>query len=68
MRMKRWWSLFLVLGFLGSLGIAFSGCSSDQSAAKSEKAAQYTCPMHPEVVKDKAGECPKCGMKLVEKK
>ena len=31
-------------------------------------AHQYTCPMHPEVVKDAAGNCPKCGMKLVEKK
>ena len=28
---------------------------------------QYTCPMHPEVVKDAPGNCPKCGMKLVEK-
>ena len=28
----------------------------------------YTCPMHPEVLSDKAGECPKCGMDLVLKK
>lgn len=25
----------------------------------------YTCPMHPEVVADKPGKCPKCGMPLV---
>jgi Cu(I)/Ag(I) efflux system membrane fusion protein len=27
----------------------------------------YTCPMHPEVVSDKPGSCPKCGMALVLK-
>ena len=26
---------------------------------------QWTCPMHPEVVKDEAGPCPICGMDLV---
>jgi FtsP/CotA-like multicopper oxidase with cupredoxin domain len=28
-------------------------------------AVQYVCPMHPEIVRDKAERCPKCGMKLV---
>jgi Cu(I)/Ag(I) efflux system membrane fusion protein len=27
----------------------------------------YTCPMHPEVLSDKLGDCPKCGMPLVIK-
>ena len=27
--------------------------------------ARYTCPMDPEVVSDKPGKCPKCGMALV---
>lgn len=27
----------------------------------------YTCPMHPEVVSDEPGRCPKCKMSLVEK-
>ena len=25
----------------------------------------YTCPMHPDVISDKPGQCPKCGMTLV---
>ncbi len=25
---------------------------------------EYTCPMHPEIVRDKPGSCPKCGMAL----
>ena len=29
------------------------------------KHQQYTCPMHPEVIKDAPGKCPKCGMELV---
>jgi Cu+-exporting ATPase len=28
-------------------------------------AGKYTCPMHPEVLKDGPGSCPKCGMALV---
>lgn len=38
------------------------------STGKSSAAVQYTCPMHPEVMKDAPGDCPKCGMALVEKK
>jgi Cu+-exporting ATPase len=30
-----------------------------------KQAAQYTCPMHPEIVRDKPGACPICGMDLV---
>jgi Cu(I)/Ag(I) efflux system membrane fusion protein len=30
-----------------------------------ENKPAYTCPMHPEIVKDKPGDCPICGMNLV---
>src|SRR6185503_6760430 len=29
---------------------------------------EYFCPMHPEVVRQQAGQCPKCGMPLVKRK
>ncbi|HJS54124.1 MAG TPA: efflux RND transporter periplasmic adaptor subunit [Chitinophagaceae bacterium] len=29
---------------------------------------EYTCPMDPEILKDKPGNCPICGMELVKKK
>jgi len=36
--------------------------------AKTQPAkVQYTCTMHPEVISNKPGKCPKCGMTLVKK-
>ncbi len=43
-----------------------SSSSHDHCHHKSEDAVgKYTCPMHPEVIQDKRGSCPKCGMDLV---
>jgi Heavy metal binding domain len=36
-------------------------------AGAAPESAQYTCPMHPEVQQAGPGECPKCGMRLVQK-
>jgi len=36
----------------------------DQRGGASAAGTQYTCPMHPEIVRDEPGECPKCGMAL----
>src|SRR5687767_5295323 len=33
--------------------------------AREHQHRQYTCPMHPEVIKDAPGKCPKCGMDLI---
>lgn len=42
--------------------------ASETKSEKKEPAITYTCSMHPEVISDKPGKCPKCGMELVEKK
>jgi RND family efflux transporter MFP subunit len=40
--------------------------NSGSSATTQPVAKQlYTCPMHPDVISDKPGKCPKCGMNLV---
>ena len=36
--------------------------------AAAEEPAKFTCPMHPEIVTDQPGSCPKCGMFLVPAK
>ncbi|WP_160006362.1 heavy metal translocating P-type ATPase [Rhizobium sp. 18055] len=37
---------------------------SKPAAKPAPAGTQYTCPMHPEVIRDQPGDCPKCGMAL----
>lgn len=62
--------------------VGLSACGGDKEAAggkmaKKETAVEhalkhtkknYVCPMHPQIIRDKPGSCPLCGMDLVEKK
>jgi Cu(I)/Ag(I) efflux system membrane fusion protein len=50
----------------------FMACSGDHAtdSHKHDYTAtvdKYTCPMHPQVISEKAGTCPVCGMDLVKK-
>lgn len=40
-------------------------CGMDLVKYPEKKVAKYTCPMHPEIVRDEPGSCPICGMDLV---
>ena len=44
---------------------AFRADSGEFNAPALEVRVEYTCPMHPEIVRDAPGDCPKCGMTLV---
>ena len=50
----------------GGTGLLLSGCGRAPAPATKVDATQtlYTCGMHPQVVQDKPGNCPICGMKL----
>lgn len=62
--------------------LLLGGCSGEQPSEPLAQAADdtaaehalkhtdplYRCPMHPEIVSDEPGECPICGMDLVEEK
>ena len=39
--------------------------AADESVAAAH--TEYTCPMHPEIIQDHPGSCPKCGMALERK-
>jgi Cu2+-exporting ATPase len=40
-------------------------CGMDLVKYPEKKTAKYTCPMHPEIIRDEPGNCPICGMDLV---
>ena len=46
---------------------ANSATANTNSASNTQPANKqlYTCPMHPDVISDKPGKCPECGMNLV---
>jgi membrane fusion protein, copper/silver efflux system len=46
--------------------VAVRGSGGSAAAEASHAAHKYHCPMHPAVVQDHPGDCPICGMKLVE--
>ncbi|MES2376779.1 MAG: heavy metal-binding domain-containing protein [Bacteroidota bacterium] len=66
--------MLMAVAILFSAATVFAANSiipaSDTTQTKKVKPApkvQYTCTMHPEVLSDKPGKCPKCGMTLVKK-
>ena len=79
MKFKIHWLvvLFLVAGLFSSCGpkkehehtqgMQMETEQSAEQPAQIEQVVQWTCPMHPEVVSDKPGKCPKCGMNLEKK-
>ena len=71
--MKTIKNSLLIIAFTMLSALIFNSCGSSSTKEKQSTEieavkVQYTCPMHSEVVNNKPGNCPKCGMALVEKK
>lgn len=57
----------LKLNMCFALVLAMVACRQKGEQAQNTVAAEkYTCPMHPQVIQDKPGTCPICGMDLVK--
>ena len=62
--------ILLILTFI--IGMTYVQSNQKKAASSKQqtmvvKKKQYVCSMHPEVVKDAPGDCPICGMSLIEK-
>ncbi|HZK94313.1 MAG TPA: heavy metal-binding domain-containing protein [Prolixibacteraceae bacterium] len=64
--------LFSVILVAGLMLLNFSDSQvygqTPQKKTAAVQTVKYTCPMHTQIIKDKPGKCPICGMKLVVKK
>lgn len=78
LKRKMFKGALLIVPFVGL--VLISACKHEEEEAKEhihtpEKMEMeskrekivYKCPMHPDVISDKSGDCPKCGMKLESK-
>ena len=59
--------LILLLALTAGFGVFAQTGKNKKTHSKihSVQKSLYTCPMHPEVVRNEPGKCPKCGMTLV---
>ncbi|MCE8522389.1 heavy metal translocating P-type ATPase [Thalassobius vesicularis] len=42
----------------------YASGNAQKTSQKAQPGTQYTCPMHPEIIRDEPGSCPICGMAL----
>jgi membrane fusion protein, copper/silver efflux system len=62
---ENWKSKLFIVGVFSIL-LLVGGCEQKDSHTHAEGEV-YTCPMHPQIVKNEPGSCPICGMDLVKK-
>jgi len=66
MKKLNWIRIALMTLVFGAAIPTMTGCRTSELATSGSQTIKYTCPMHPEVMQDAPGNCPICGMTLVE--
>ncbi len=66
------YKMFVLFCFISiTLIVLATACNQKQSETHTHETTEgkelYTCSMHPEIIRDKPGNCPICGMQLVKK-
>ncbi len=54
-------------GMTGMENMKMDSKSGDMDMTTADDKVLYTCSMHPQIIRDKPGNCPICGMQLVKK-
>lgn len=67
MKQNRIIILFLLAFIMLSCGNKKEPDGNDAPGSAHAEQKVFTCPMHPQIIKDKPGKCPICGMDLVQK-
>jgi hypothetical protein len=66
--MNRLFYLFALITLLSCKGKENNNQAGNKDSIQNTSVkTEYTCPMHPDIVSDKPGTCPKCGMDLEAK-
>jgi len=72
---KNRFNIFLLILIWMTIPAVFVSCTGEKKKNKESQLIssnviekkQYVCSMHPQVIRDKPGDCPICGMSLIEK-
>lgn len=57
------WIVNLAIAFM--FAMILTACTDNAESSATTSKATYTCPMHPQIVREEPGTCPICGMDLV---